>query len=281
MEPLERLYRYLCWPMDPEEPESVKRYEAIREFFIEKLGREIPLHREASILDVAAGTGIASIALAEALIYRGASVRKIMVTDIRQEDLEKAYKWLDIRGLTGVKLYTRQVDGRKLVDKIQGIYDYILLWGSSLPHFSTWDYALIVANTRELIGKDGVFLVEQKNILHRVLHTNTYKDIYISPGKNRETLIISIMTGYDEFTGMDIKQQYLIPGFQYIGEARSRLWDIATILTITWLFYEKIELNRSNKPGIETTIIASKPREKAPSARSLIKTLPNQINLNS
>ncbi len=139
---------------------------------------------------------------------------------------------------------------------------------------------MIAANTRELIGENGVFIVEQKNILHRVLHTNTYKDIYVSPGKTKETPIISIMTDYDEFTGMDIKQQYLVPGFQYIGETRSRLWDIATISTITWLFYEKVELIKSNKPGVETIVMASKPRERAPSAKSLISTLPNQIRLN-
>lgn len=43
---------------------------------------KIPLHREASFLDVAAGTGIASTALAEAVLH-GARVEEIMVTDIR------------------------------------------------------------------------------------------------------------------------------------------------------------------------------------------------------
>ncbi len=129
MESLEKLYRYLRWPMDPKELEAMKRYGAIKEFFMEKLEREIPLHREASILDVAAGTGIASIALAEALIHRGASVEEIMVTDIRREDLGKTHKWLDKRGLTSIKLYTRQVDGRKLVDEIHGKYDYIIIMG--------------------------------------------------------------------------------------------------------------------------------------------------------
>lgn len=47
----------------------MKRYEAIKEFFMKKLGKEIPLHREASILDVATDTGIASIALVEALLH--------------------------------------------------------------------------------------------------------------------------------------------------------------------------------------------------------------------
>ncbi len=281
MEPLEKLYRYLRWPMDPGEPESMKRYEAIKEFFLEKLGREIPFHKEASILDVAAGTGIASVALAEALICRGASVEEVVVTDVRRGDLEKAYKWLDIRGLAGIKLYTRQVDGRKLVEEVRGKYSYVLMWGSPLPHLSTWDYALIVANTRELVGEGGVFMVEQKNILPRVLHTNTYKDVYVSPGKAGGTLIVSIMTGYDEFTGMDVKQQYVVPGFQYIGEARSRLWDLATVLTITWLFYERVELYGSSKPGVESVVVAREPRGRAPSARSLIDTLPSRISLDT
>ncbi len=112
MESLEKLYRYLRWPMYPEELEAMKRYEAIKEFFMEKLGREIPLHREASILDVAAGTGIASIALGEALIHRGASVKEIMVTDIRREDQRKHINgWINATSSASSSIHVKLMGG--------------------------------------------------------------------------------------------------------------------------------------------------------------------------
>ncbi|NPA99740.1 MAG: hypothetical protein GXO43_10220, partial [Crenarchaeota archaeon] len=115
----------------------------------------------------------------------------------------------------------------------------------------------------------------QKNLLPRILHANAYKEMHLAPGKSKGTLIASILTGYDEFTGMDIKQQYLIPGFQYIGETRSRLWDLATALTITWLFYQQVNLLRTKERLVADVIIASRPRDDAPSARSLLDTIPH------
>jgi len=267
------LYRYLGWPMDPRDPEAIGRFEAIMRFFLEKLGNDIPYIEDAAILDVAGGTGIASLALAEALMRKGAKIQEVVITDVRGEDLDKAEMWLQERGLKDVRVRTVNADATRLVERIRGRYNYILLWGSSLPHFSTWDYALIVANTRELICGEGVFMVEQKNLLPRILHSNAYKEIHLAPGKSKGTLVASILTGYDDLAGMDIKQQYLIPGFHYIGETRSRLWDLATALTITWLFYQDVKLLKSKERLVADVIIALRPRKDSPSAQSLLNTI--------
>lgn len=100
--------------------------------------------------------------------------------------------------------------------------------------------------------------MEQKDILPRVLHTNTYKDVYVSLDKTGKTLIISVMAGYNELTGMDIRYQATIscPG-----------------IPVYWG-------NPFKETGVERVVITGKRKERTPSARPLIDTLTDKIGPN-
>ncbi len=232
-----------------------------------------------SVLDVAGGTGIAGAALASVLAGMGKSV-KLVVADARSGDLELAREWLRLAGVENkIGFETVVADATRLVERVEGCFDIALLWGSSIPHFSPWSLALIIAGIRDLQHESSALLIDQRDLLPQILFTNTYEHLHLTSPVNEETGegLLAVHNGYDQLRGMVQKAYYKLPGLAFVGTAPTRLWDVPSIAATTWLFYQEVHIEAYKWRRELKVIVAQKPRKNAPSNKELWSTLPEQL----
>ena len=89
-----------------------------------------------TVLEVAGGTGIGSIALIKSLIERNSRVDRLIITDLREEALEKAREYS--RRELGIEAETFVLDVRE-VHRLGVRADVVLMYDNSHSHFSTLD----------------------------------------------------------------------------------------------------------------------------------------------
>ncbi len=283
MSSLDGLYRHLTWHMRPSDPLARERFIVLQEVFRglvqSRLSGLVESRNVVSVLDVAAGTGIAGAALASVLAGMGKPVR-LVVTDARGGDLEFAREWLKLAGSKNkVDVETLVADATRLVEKVEGCFDIALLWGSSIPHFSPWSLALIIAGIRDLQHESSALLIDQRDLLPQILFTNTYEHLHLTSPVNEETGegLLAVHNGYDQLRGVVQKAYYKLPGLAFVGTSPTRLWDVPSIAAITWLFYQEIHIESYKWRRELKAIIAQKPRKNALSNKELWSTLPERL----
>ncbi len=283
MSGLDALYRHLAWHMRPDDPLARERFVVLQDVFRglvqSRLSGLVESRNVVSVLDVAAGTGIAGVALASVLAGLGKRVR-LVVTDARSGDLELASEWLKLAKVeNNVEVETIVADATRLVERVKGCFDIALLWGSSIPHFSPWSLALIVAGIRDLQHESSALLIDQRDLLPQILFTNTYEHLHLTSPVNEETGegLLAVHNGYDQMRGMVQKAYYKLPGLAFVGTFPTRLWDVPSIAAITWLFYQEIHIEAYKWRKELKVIVAQKPRKNAPSNKDLWSSLPEQL----
>ncbi|BES81049.1 hypothetical protein [Pyrodictium abyssi] len=71
---------------------------------------------------------------------------------------------------------------------------------------------------------------------------------------------------------------YELPGYRYFATMPMRVWDLASVAAMLWVFYRRVELvEPSRDPLGAEVLVASEPRGDAPSSRELWETLPEQL----
>jgi len=143
---LGEFYGLNIWPMDPDTEAGRARFKEAMEKFMELMRHEffkgiLSKNDEIKILEVCGGSGIGGCALARVLEKNGINV-SLCVTDIREEDLEKAIKWIE--GSKGIELETKAIDAVD-IDKLEERPDIILMYGLSTPHFNPWEMVRFLA----------------------------------------------------------------------------------------------------------------------------------------
>ncbi|ALL00859.1 hypothetical protein Pyrde_0809 [Pyrodictium delaneyi] len=279
---LERLYSQWLWPEDPSTREAQERFNTLLEYAHSLVSTRLAYLAEkdrVAVLDVAAGSGIAGAAFAAALARRGARV-SLVVTDLRVSILEKVHVWLEKAGLKeGVRVETVAVDAARLPQKLDCCFDLALLWGSSLPHFSPWRLLLALAGVRELQPRHGILLIEQRDLLPRLLFNNLYTRIRVEYVKEDGRGVVGVHAKYDQFRGIVARVFYELPGYRYLTTMPTRLWDLASVAAMLWIFYNHVYLEKpSRDPWGAEVLVAMEPRETAPSSGELWETLPEQLH---
>ncbi|NJE85604.1 methyltransferase domain-containing protein [Thermococcus sp. CX2] len=238
---LEELYRYLRWRMEPDDERAVGRFWRIVKVFEFMEGL---LPEEPRVLDLCAGTGIAGAAAAKAT-----NAPLLTVLDARNEDLEKARKWLEIAGISPeLKLITGDV---REVSKLVGEHDLAVLWGLTMPHFDPFDAVRIFANVALSLSEDGVFVMEETDRVYGILYHIGYKDFLVE-SKTEDHTIVSVHEGYNLKRGTFRRTYYKLPGFEKITEEEYRLWDVASQLAIGSVFFREWKLITRNEHGINS-----------------------------
>lgn len=266
---LEELYRWLPWPMRPGNPEAERRFEAYRRLFSGLIEGHPSFgwlrgRRSVSVLDVAAGTGIAGAAMASALEGAGFDVWLVAV-DCRAGDLRFLPAWL---GRAGSRAVYDVVAGDALLlpRLLRGGFDVVLLMGSSFPHFNPWQAARIIAGIHRLQPRHGVFLAEQWDIAGSVILRNAYRHILLEGGQvdEEDGGLISLHTGYDKYRGVFRKAHYRIPGWRYIGSMETHLWYLSCLAVLLWLYYGEVDAAEpAGARYARTVLIAWRPRARA------------------
>jgi len=233
---LEEFYRHLRWWMDPEDDRARGRFNAIVRFFEDQ-------NVEASdILDLCAGTGIAGVAAAKAL-----SASRLTLVEARREDMEKAWKWLEI---AGVSPELQMIAGDVLnLPSLVGEHKVAVLWGHTMPHFDPFDAVKLFSGVAAVLSEDGFFFVEDTDRIKRFLYGSAYRDFLVEM-RAPEYNVVSMHEGYDVRRGVEKRGYYVLPGFEKIADMELRAWDLASQLALGKIFFRKAELITPGEHGI-------------------------------
>jgi len=256
----------------------VERFGHLQKFFRKLLEEYDPITRllnkgSVKVLELGAGTGIAGAALSRALTDLGVEV-EIDFTDVRSEDLGIVDRWVEESGLNGLKYRKYVLDCRYIPRHVdRGGYDLVVFLGSSLAHLDIFEYTLTVSGIHGIIDNQGFYIAEQYNLGWNLLRSRGFQEFILENRLENGEGIISIYAGYDEYRGVQHRRYYRIPGMEYLGVMKSRLWDIASIVGINWIFFRNVDI-LSFKDFRDTKVILSwRKRGEAPSWTDLYSSI--------
>ncbi len=125
----------------------------------------IELPKKARVLCLMAGSCIEGIAFAE--VYDA----DVTCVDLQKRLLSKGLREAKKRKLN---LHVVRGDVRELSTLVTGKFDLVTVLGQPLPHISIFDFDLTINGVKRLIAKNGVFLIDQSDLIFRILPQ--YKD---------------------------------------------------------------------------------------------------------
>ncbi|WP_457754136.1 class I SAM-dependent methyltransferase [Thermococcus sp.] len=264
---LEKLYEFLHWPMCPDEESARRRFERIRQVFTNLIEKcIIERKKEISILDLAAGTGIAGVALSKALSDEGVKV-ELTAVDLREKDLHFVNEWIKAYEANNIRANTVVADIRELHRYFEeSCYDIAVLWGLTMPHFDPFDTVKIFANVSYILKEDGIFLMEESDRVFNILYRTGYRDFLVET-KTEDYTLISVHEGYNLKRGMFRRTYYKLPSFEKIAEEEHRLWDIAGIVGIGSVFFKDYNIVTKAQHGIfgvSDVLVFKNPRKNLP-----------------
>lgn len=233
--------------MKPDDPSVEERINNIYSFFSDLISNHLFFRKlgkkEIRVLELGSGTGIVGSILSKALLDRGYEPY-IMFTDIREEDLKYVDKWIEKLEIKDIRYDVRVLDCREIPSNIKdGKFDVIIFWGSSLAHLDVYDLILTLSGIYEISNEMSMVIFEQANLGWNLLKGKMFKEFLVE-GRITEdgNALISIFSGYDVEKGVQFRSYYIIPGFKYVGKIKSRLWDIASVIGFTWIFFNNVEV---------------------------------------
>jgi len=274
-------YQAIQWPTRPDDPIARVRFTLIEEtmqLLLEKgVFNVILSEKKARILDVMAASGICGVALAKVLCEAGVHVN-LVISDLRRNELELVREWVKVANLKEkhLNLNTIVVNATVLPQQFkEEKFDIITVWGSSLPHLDVWQLPLLISGARDLQPPHGILIIEQADLLPRILINNAFRHFLV---EGREAL--TIFESYDTLRGVQRRLLYKLPEMKFLGRVESRLWEIAQVLALVWLFYKEVNLYEHkevtrNISRNTKVIIAKHPRETAAEWKELIKSIPS------
>lgn len=235
-ENLSKLFELIGWPEDLESGAGKKRFEEALRLF-----RSLSFPEKSyTVLEVAGGTGIGGIALAKSLIERNSKVDRLIITDLREEALEKAREYS--RRELGIEAETFVLDARE-VHRLGVRADVVLMYGNSHSHFSTPDMIKFLSSSSLSLKDDGVLMIQGLNLLLQVIRTG-YKDILLEKVTDKGVLV-SLHGGYDEVRGT-FRRVYLDLMSGERVDVDLKFWDFAEILGLCKVFFREASLVKTD-----------------------------------
>jgi hypothetical protein len=258
-EPLERLYSLVNWQDDLSTGEGRVRYEQIkgemRQVAEHEWLRSLLSGREAKVLDLCGGAGIAGIAMAKVLADTGRGCT-LSIVDLREKALEKAR--LLGRQELGREPETHVLDVRDL----RGLptkHDVALLWGLTTPHFDPWDMMKAMAGVSGVLSDDGVLVIEEVDRVYLRFTQFGYQRVLVESATEDEA-VLSLHAGFDIKTGSFRRLTLDLMD----GERRSMdsyyFWGVAPMCQLAWTFFEDVDLIQKDR--VRCIILAAGPRRR-------------------
>jgi MPBQ/MSBQ methyltransferase len=96
----------------------------------------------------------------------------------------------------GLNVRTVKSDAREVAKATKGPFDLVTIHGSPLPHVDINDFDQTVAGVKKVLGDKGTFLIEQSDLIFRVLPQ--YRDAFVS---NLEPVVVNIHRGFNPAKG--------------------------------------------------------------------------------
>ena len=129
----------------------------------------------------------------EGIAYATAVQADVTCLDLQQRMLligktEARKRRLSIKTVKG--------DAKNVTDTVEGPFDLVTIHGSPLPHVDIYDFDQIVQGVGKVLGKNGTFLIEQSDLIFRVLPQ--YKDAFVA---NLDPVVVNIHRSFNPAKG--------------------------------------------------------------------------------
>ncbi len=95
-----------------------------------------------------------------------------------------------------LSIKTVQGDAKDVVKVVKGPFDLVTIHGSPLPHVDIYDFDQIVEGVGKVLGKKGMLLIEQSDLIFRVLPQ--YKDAFVA---NLEPVVVNMHRSFNPAKG--------------------------------------------------------------------------------
>ncbi|UXD22811.1 hypothetical protein IPA_08440 [Ignicoccus pacificus DSM 13166] len=236
---LSEFYSHWKWPATKE------RFDMIKEF-MEKEVVQLIKSENPKVLDVMAGSGIAGAALVEAL-GRG----ELTLLDLRDDEFYK------VKEFTQRNVRTVVGDVRLLPKIFKEKFDVIVCWGSSIPHLDPKSLILFIAGAREVLNEEGVIVIEQTDLMERLIREG-FQKMMVEGG---EKDLLTLFYEYDKERGMIKKHIYKLPEISYVGDLEAKLWSTSDVEALVHLFFNKINRKKAFEYGVRDVIVGVGPRK--------------------
>jgi MPBQ/MSBQ methyltransferase len=196
----------------------------------------ITLPKKPRILCLMAGSCIEGIAFAT--VYDA----DVTCIDLQQRLLAKGLREAEKRKL---KLHVVRGDVREPSTLVTGKFDLITVLGQPLPHISIFDFDQTINGVKKLIPKNGVFLIDQSDLIFRILPQ--YRDAMTH---NLDPPVFSIHSSLNPRHGY----------FERLFYSRAKHDVYKTYLWAPWIIEYMLKKNRFGevkvKPYVDPTNMA-------------------------
>src|SRR5260370_34276017 len=95
-----------------------------------------------------------------------------------------------------LSIKTVQGDAKDAAKVVKGPFDLVTIHGSPLPHVDIYDFDQIVEGVGKVLGKKGMLLIEQSDLIFRVLPQ--YKDAFVA---NLEPVVVNMHRSFNPAKG--------------------------------------------------------------------------------
>ncbi len=129
----------------------------------------------------------------EGIAYARAFQADVTCLDLQRGMLEKGRREARRRKL---RINTIQGDAGELSKLTKGQFDLVTIHGSPLPHIDVYQFDQIVCGVKEIIGEKGSFLIEQSDLIFRILPQ--YKDTTVA---NLTPVVVSVHKSFNPAKG--------------------------------------------------------------------------------
>jgi len=253
---LEHLYYVLGWPEDPETEEGQRRYRYYLHAFSRLLDHEwlraLLGLRKVEAVELCAGTGLGSAALAAALREKGLECCVLLV-DLRESALQRGVCWLQQQGIAARALVA---DVRRL-HTLGRRFDIALMVGYSAVHFDPWEMVRLLASVSAVLKPSGVLVVEEVDRRGAVIVRDRYRRVLLD--QLPRDLVVTVHRFYEPRRGVVTRTALRLLDPSIRIEHDVFLWGIAELAALTWCFFHDIDLVKLDQPH-HFLLLAKAPR---------------------
>jgi len=240
-EKLEEFYKIFPWFEDPYTLEGRKRYEKALEHAEKLLEHDwikqlLPGKEKVNILDICGGTGIGGVALSKKLLEGGFNVG-LTVLDLRRSALSLAERFSENE--LGFRARTMVHDALK-VEELGEVFDIVLLYGLTTPHFGPWDLAMLYWAVGRVLSENGVFVVDEAD-RSRLIFQRDYRDVFVE-WAYRDRVLLNLHVDYDVYRGVVRRAYVEFPGGEKVVFLETHLWTLAESSALAWSWFRDVDL---------------------------------------
>jgi len=185
----------------------------------------------------------------------GIAYARAFHADVTCLDLQQRMLAIGRAEATRRKLRIRTVKGnaKEVAKVVKGPFDLVTIHGSPLPHVDIYDFDQIVQGVAKVLGKNGTFLIEQSDLIFRVLPQ--YKDAFVA---NLDPVVVNIHRSFNPAKGFFERLYYSGTRKDLFKVYLWSPWIIEYVLKKNGYLHVKVQPYADTTTAVQTYLIAAR-----------------------